>query len=266
MRRKRRIMKQTLLIETLISNLQILRLKDMSDHLETALEMAQRDQQGHLEFLAQLVDRQINGFRTRSFERRVKQANFPRNMSFTNFDWNFQPGLNIEQLKNLKTLNFISNHQSVLILGKTGCGKTHIATSLGVEACQAGFRVKFYMLQELLAYLYSTLADDTTVEVIGKLARLDLLIIDRIGFIRKKDEYASLLLELICACQDRVSIITTSNISIEEWGHAFGNISITNDIVDRLFHRASILNIRKGISYRTHGPESPNLQSINKEI
>jgi DNA replication protein DnaC len=77
------------------------------------------------------------------------------------------------------------------------------------------------------------------------MARLDLLIIDRVGFIRKKDEYASLLLELISACQDRVSIITTSNISIEEWGQAFGSISITNDIVDRLFHKASILNVKR---------------------
>jgi len=120
------------------------------------------------------------------------------------------------------------------------------------------------MLQELLAYLYSTLADETTVEAIEKLARLDLIIIDRIGFIRKKDEYASLLLELICACQDRVSIIITSNLSIEEWGQVFGSISITNDIVDRLFHRASILNIRKGISYRVHGPEAPKLESMEK--
>jgi DNA replication protein DnaC len=89
---------------------------------------------------------------------------------------------------------------------------------LGFAACEAGFRVKFYMLQELLSYLYSTLADNTTAEEIEKMARLDLIIIDRVGFIRKKDEYASLLLELISACQDRVSIITTSNISIEEWG------------------------------------------------
>jgi DNA replication protein DnaC len=257
-------MKQTLLVDRLKENFRILRLKDMAQNLETVLEKAQSEKRGHLEFLAQLIDAQVNGFKNRSLERRLKQANFPRNMSFDNFDWNFQPGLNVEQLKNLKTLNFISNHQSVLILGKTGCGKSHIASALGLVACEAGFRVKFYTLQELLAYLYSTLADDTTVEAIEKLARLDLIIIDRIGFIRKKAEYASLLLELICACQDRVSIITTSNLSIEEWGEAFGSISITNDIVDRLFHRASVLNIRKGISYRLHGPDSPKMEAIEK--
>ncbi|MBF0453060.1 MAG: ATP-binding protein [Candidatus Magnetomorum sp.] len=257
-------MKKNLLVDRLKENFRILRLKDMAQNLETILENAQSEKQGHLEFLAQLVDTQVNGYKNRSLERRLKQANFPRNMSFDNFDWNFQPGLNIEHLKNLKTLNFVSKHQSVLILGKTGCGKTHIASALGLAACEAGFRVKFYMLQELLAYLYSTLADETTVEAIEKLARLDLIIIDRIGFIRTKNEYASLLLEMICACQDRVSIITTSNISIEEWGQAFGSVSITNDIVDRLFYRASILNIKKGISYRLHGPEAPQLELMEE--
>jgi len=84
-------------------------------------------------------------------------------MNFNNFDWNFQPGLNVEQLKNLKTLNFVSKQKSVLILGKACCGKTHIASALGITACEAGFRVRFYTLQELLTYLYSTLADETTV-------------------------------------------------------------------------------------------------------
>jgi len=184
MRRKK--MKNNLLVDRLKENFRLLRLKDMAQNLEAVLEKAQSEKQGHLEFLAELVDAQVDGFKNRSLERRLKQANLPRNMSFENFDWNFQPGLNVEQLKNLKTLNFISNHQSVLISGKTGCGKSHIASALGLVACEAGFRSKFYMLQELLAYLYSTLADETTVEAIEKLARLDLIIIDRIGFIRKK--------------------------------------------------------------------------------
>ena len=115
-------MNHNLLVDRLKENFRILRLKDMAQNLEATLEKAELEKQGHLEFLSQLVDTQVNGFKNRSLERRVKQANFPRNMTFNNFDWNFQPGLNVEQLKNLKTLNFVSNHQSVLILGKTGSG------------------------------------------------------------------------------------------------------------------------------------------------
>lgn len=246
-------------METLKNDLRNLRLKDMADAMDDVLKQAEAEKEGHLTFLARLVEIQTGAVKNRSLERRMDQANFPRNMTFDNFDWGFQPGLNVEQLKNLASLNFVANHHPLLILGKTGVGKTHIATSLGVEACKAGMRVRFFKLQELMNHLYATLADDTTDVAVAKLARLDLLIIDHIGFIRKKDEYPSLLLDLICACQDRVSLIITSGISLEEWGTAFGNNAITNDIVDRLFHHANVINIRQGKSYRTEGPNAPQL-------
>jgi len=246
-------------IEKLKQDLRDLRLKDMAEVLDAIIDKAEKDKAGHLEFLAALAEIQMSAMQKRSLDRRVDLANFPRNMTFDNFDWNFQPGLNVEQLKNLKSLSFVVKHHPVLILGKTGVGKTHIATALGLTACKADFRVKFYKFQELLSYLYTTLADDSTDEAVTKLARLDLLIIDHVGFIRKKDEYPSLLLDLVCACQDQVALIITSGISLEEWGVAFGNNAVTNDIVDRLFHHANVINIREGLSYRTHGPNAPKL-------
>jgi DNA replication protein DnaC len=246
-------------METLKNDLRTLRLKDMADAMDDVLKQAEAEKAGHLTFLERLVEIQIGAVKKRSLERRMAQANFPRNMTFDNFDWGFQPGLNVEQLKNLASLNFVANHHPLLILGKTGVGKTHIATALGLEACKAGLRAGFFKLQELMNHLYATLPDDTTDVAVAKLARLDLLIIDHIGFIRKKQEYPSLLLDLICACQDRVSLIITSGISLEEWGTAFGNNAVTNDIVDRLFHYANVINIREGISYRTEGPNAPKL-------
>ena len=246
-------------METLKNDLRNLRLKDMADALDEVLKQAEAEKTGHLTFLERLVEIQIGAVKKRSLERRMAQANFPQNMTFDNFDWGFQPGLNVEQLKNLSSLNFVANHHPLLILGKTGVGKTHMAAALGVEACKAGLRTKFFKLQELMKHLYATLADDTTDDAVAQLVRHDLLIIDHIGFIRKKDEYPSLLLDLICACQDRVSLIITSGISLEEWGTAFGNNAITNDIVDRLFHHANVINIREGISYRTEGPNAPKL-------
>lgn len=246
-------------METLKNDLRNLRLKDMAEAIDDVLRQAENEKAGHLKFLVRLVEIQTNAMKKRSLERRMDQAGFPRNMTFDNFDWSFQPALNVAQLKNLATLNFVANHHPLLILGMTGVGKTHIATALGIEACKAGLSVRFYKFQELMNHLYATLADDTTDEAIAKLARIDLLIIDHIGFIRNKDEYPSLLLDLICACQDRVALIITSGISLEEWGAAFGNNTITNDIVDRLFHHANVINIRPGKSYRTEGPDAPQL-------
>jgi len=248
-------------IDRLKADLRDLRLKNMAEAIDEALQAAHDQQSGHLEFLSTLVDIQKTAMQQRSVDRRIKQANFPGNMSFDNFDWHFQPELNIEQLKDLKTLGFIEQRRRLLIFGKTGVGKTHIATALGIEACKAGFRVRFFKFQELLSFLYATLADDATDEAIMKLSRLDLVIIDHVGYIRQKNEYPSLLLDFICACQDRTALIVTSGVSLGQWSEAFGNSPVTHDIVDRLFHHANVINIRKGRSYRTEGPDAPGWPS-----
>jgi len=252
------------LIEKIKQDLRQLRLKDMAQALEVTLQKAHKQKQGPLQFLAQLVQIQLEGVQERSLARRIHKALFPPNMTFDNFDWGFQPGLNVEYLKDLQELGFIVNRQPLLILGKTGTGKTHIATALGIKACEAGFRVRFYKLQELLAMLYATLADDSTDEIITRLMRLDLLIIDHFNYIRTKNEYPSLLLDLVSACHDRVALIVTTSISFEQWGDALGNPSITHAIVDRLFHRAGVINIRPGRSYRTQGPDAPKLPHPDK--
>lgn len=240
-------------------------LKDMAQYLEQALAKAQKNQSGHLAFLADIVDRQMEARKCRSLERRLKTADLPRNMTFDNFDFNFQPSLNVEHLKDLMTLSFVDKKQPLLIFGKTGTGKTHIVAALGVQACRAGFKVRFFSLQKLLAMLYTSLADESTDEVITSLSRFDLLIIDNVGSIRTKPEYPSLLLDLISVCQDNTAFITTSSISLEDWGPTLGDPVVTHAIIDRLMHNAHVINIRDGLSYRTEGPNAmntPSLQSI----
>jgi len=252
------------LLEKIKQDLRTLRLKDMAEALDEALKQAENEPRGHLQFFAGLVEKQLQAQKCRSLQRRIRNANFPRNMTFESYDWTFQPGLNVEYVKDLAELGFIVNHQPLLILGKTGAGKTHLATAFGIRACQTGFRVQFYKLQLLLIKLYATLADDTTYELIDKLSRLDLIIIDNLSHLRSKPEYPTLLLDLISACQDRTSIIVSSSSSFEELGTTLGNHSITKAIIDRLFHKASVINIRPGRSYRTEGPHAPKL-SPNQE-
>jgi DNA replication protein DnaC len=247
------------LIETIKQNLRRLRLSDMAEALDSTLLKAEKERQGYISFLSQLVSAQITARDSRSVERRIKKAGLNKNMTFETYDWNFQPSLNVEHLKDIAELSFIPNGQPVLILGKPGTGKTHIAHAIGIRACEKWYNVDCYKFQALLDKLYATMADDTTDEVIGRLARLDILIIDRVGPIRKKPEHPSLLLDLISACQNRTSIIITSNISFEEWGQAIGNTSIINAIVDRLFHKAHLINFKSGRSYRTEGPEAPEI-------
>lgn len=249
-------MSQTIL-EQVRQDLRRLYLGDMSQALDEVLEAAQKERHGHLDFLARLVSVQLGARQARSLENRIRKAGFPQNMTFESYDWNFQPGLNVEHLKDLQHLGFVSQHQPLLIVGKTGAGKTHLAASFGIRACEAGFKVQFFELQKLLSFLYATLADDSTDILLSKLTGLNLLIIDGMDHIRTKPEYPSLLLELVSACQNRTALIVTSRISFQELGSVLGNPSITHAILDRLFHRAIVINIHQGRSYRTEGPHAP---------
>jgi len=253
--------KNKVLLDKVKQNLRYLYLKDMAESLDTGLSNAEQNQYGYLQFLDELLESQVLGRQQRSLQRRIKKAGIPEGMNFENWDWNFQPGLNVEYLKDLQELGFVRNKQPLLILGKNGCGKTHIAAALGLRACELEFRVAFYRLQDILSLLYSGLADDTTDEILMRMARLDLLILDNVSYIRTKDEYPTLLLDLIRACQDKVSLIVTTDISLEEWGTALGNPSVIHAVLDRLFHRAEILNIRHAISYRSLGPHAPHISS-----
>jgi DNA replication protein DnaC len=259
------IKSEPLQLEQIKEDLRRLRLKDIINELDDALLAAQEGQQGYLGFLQRLVSCQVQAVHCRSVERRIKKACLYKAMSFECFDWNFQPELNAAQVKDLSELSFIVKNQPVLILGKSGTGKTHLATALGIRACQKGCRVKFYSFQQLLNHLYASLADETTEIVLDKMARLDLLIIDEVRHIRIKPEYASLFLDLVNRCQHRLSIVITSNISIHDWGQTLGNASITSAIVDRLLHNACVINIRHGRSYRTQGPNAPELLKIKEE-
>jgi DNA replication protein DnaC len=255
-------MKRTLVEETK-QNLRRLKMNDMADELDQSLTDAGKNREGHLTFIARLVKKQVDAVNSRSLERRIKKAGFPERLTFENFDWNFQPGLNIEYIKNLAQLDFIEKRQPLLILGKTGTGKEHLATAFGIQACKFGYRVAFYRAQDLLSQLYSSLAFDTTDKIISDLIRHDLLILVGLGYIRPKSEYPSLLFDLVNACRKRVSLIITSSISFEEWGQMMGNSSVTNAIVDRLFDHAALINIRSGRSYRTEGPHAPHAPNLS---
>lgn len=252
-----------ILLEQIKQDLRQLQLRDMAEALESLLRASEKERCGYLSFLSQLLSTQLKARTTRSVERRIKKAGLSTSMSFENYDWNFQPSLNVEYVKDLSQLGFIANRQNLLILGKIGTGKTHLAKAFGIRACEAGYKVEFYTLQSLLKKLYATLAGETTDEIIAHLTKVDLLIIDALGFIRPKPEYPSLLLDLVRACHHRTCIILTSNISFQEWGETMGNPSITTAIVDRILYKACLININPGRSYRTEGPHSPMVTQDN---
>ncbi len=245
-------------LDELKENLGALKLEAMLAALDGAVEDANSLKQGYVTFLANLIGKEILARTDVAAERRCKAAGFPEFKTFDGFDWMFQTQLNVQLVKDLMNLQFIKTGRCVLLLGRPGTGKSHISTGYGVLAAMRGYTVRFYKATKLLTDLYATLADGSTDRFIGRLARVDLLIVDDLRDASPaRPEYANLFFDLIEARYRRRATILSSNLPISAWGKVLGNVPLTAAIVDRLMDGAQVINIRRGKSYRSEGPEAP---------
>ena len=244
-------------LDELRRNLERLKLHAMLEALDEALEQAQTLEQGYASFMAGLVEKQVLAAADAAGRNRIKAARFPRTNTFDTFDWTFQKGLNVQLVKDLMNLDFIPQGRPVLLLGKPGTGKSHISIAYGHLAALAGYNVRYFSCSKLLGDLYATLADGTTERFVARLARVHLLIVDDLRDIPSKPEYASLLYEVVDARYGRRSTMLSSNLSVKQWGKALGNPTLTASLVDRLMQGAHVINIKRGRSYRAHGPDAP---------
>lgn len=145
--------------------------------------------------------------------------------------------------------DYMANTENILLLGSPGLGKTHLGIGLGVAACRQAKRVRFYKTAALVNDLHLAQRDLTLSDVMARFAKLDLLILDELGFIAVDQEGANLLFQLISDLYERVSIIITSNLRFQEWTSIFGSATLTQSVIDRLTHRGNIFEF-VGESYR----------------
>jgi DNA replication protein DnaC len=179
----------------------------------------------------------------------VRVAGFPSPKTLDGYE--FEPitlphGLTREQLTSLE---FLDKKENLLLLGAVGTGKTHLASALGLKACAQGKKVKFYRTADLA----TTLVDAWKLGTLGKftrtLAKLDLLILDEVGYVPMSKQAAELLFTVISGCYEQQSIIVTSNLELGRWNEVFGDDRLTAALIDRLIHHAHILSFA-GESYR----------------
>lgn len=216
--------------------------KILAHYREEASQAAQ-EKSPYEEYLARLVEMEAMSKLERSINAKIQKARFPALKTIEEFDFSFQPGPNEKEVIRLTSLEFIGNRENLLFLGAPGVGKTHLATAFGVKACLAKYRVLFIRTPELLAQLGVAQQTGRLGQTLLALSRLDLLIIDELGYMPISPEQANLLFQLMSTRYEKGAIILTSIYGFEDWGPIFTDQVIAAAIIDRLVHHSHIFVI-----------------------
>lgn len=234
----------------LTNNLETLKLYEIKNRLESVIE---RNNQGSINFtdgLYELTERELEYQKERAKVALVKVANFPFQKTFNDFDFNFQPLINRQEILDLKYLKFISNNENILFVGPPGVGKTHLATAVGIESALNRISTYFISCHDLILQLKRAHLENRLEQRIKHYASYGVLIIDEVGYLPLDIESSNLLFQLIAKRYERKSTVITTNKNFSEWGEVFGDAVLANAILDRLLHHSKVFLI-KGRSYRT---------------
>ena len=179
----------------------------------------------------------------------MKAAKFPTHKTLETFDFKAQPSVNKVLVTELMRGEYIDKRENILLVGNSGTGKTHLTTALGIAACGQGKRVRFFQMTELITQLMEAREDRDLSRLKKQLAKLDLLILDELGYVPASKLGSELLFDVISTAYERLSVIVTTNLPFENWTEVLGSERLTGAMLDRLTYRCHILEA-SGESHR----------------
>lgn len=230
-------------------HLKALKLPTMLAECEKIAQRAAADNADHLAFLLQLSELELIERERKAAERRLKAAKFPVQKTLASFDFKSRASVNKPLVLELIQGEYLDRRENILLVGPSGTGKTHLAIALGMAACARGRKVRFFRVTELITTLLEAKEERQLLRLRGQLAKLNLLILDELGYVPASKAGAELLFDVIATAYERNSLIVTTNLPFENWTEVLGNERLTGAVLDRLTHRCHILET-KGESYR----------------
>lgn len=258
-------MSHTLILARIESNLTRLRLSRIREILESVLKAVEKNEKSHLSFLDELLEEEVANKEQRRVETSLKISGLPFIKSIDEFDFTFQPRLDRQKVMSLFDMTFVQQKGNVIFLGPPGVGKTHLAVSLAIKACQSGMSIYFTNVEDLIAKIKK----DHEANRPGKgrsYYKSSLVVVDEVGYTPINRDECNLFFRFIANRYERASTVITSNKAFSDWAELFHDPIIVTAILDRLLHHSVVINI-KGNSYRLRGKIKENevneVQKVN---
>jgi DNA replication protein DnaC len=250
--------------ESLSQQLKYLRLRELLSHWDEYLKLAAQKNFSHARLLEHIVEEECKIKRENARQFRLRKAAIPEVLVIETYPFDQQPKLNKKRIMALyDSLSFLSEHQNILWLGRTGCGKTGLATSFLIHAINQGYSGRYVLFAELIAELFQSVADHSEAKILRKYFSYEILHIDEIGYVEVEPVQVGLFFTLMQKRHKKKSTLLTSNLGFSEWGSFLKNDHLTAALIDRLSETSHVFNMKqcKGLRPILSGDDEPRADS-----
>jgi len=227
-------------LEQLLERLKLRRIREI---LDRELKTAETRSPSYSDFLARLLREEHQSQQGRFLEHRIRRARLPERWDLQTYPWEQQPGVKRRQIEQLAELEFVPRAANVVFIGPTGVGKTGLASAILLRALEEGYRGLFIKAQELFDDMYRSLADHSSRKLLNRLAGLDLILIDEMGYLNLRPEQTNIFFKLMEERYGKKATIITTNLEYEDWYGFLGNKQMVAALLDRLRHHCTTVHI-----------------------